>query len=189
MSDDVFRLKAVANDLIARAWRADEEMGVDRLHYLCFFAQGWAAAVHGRALMDELPEARPHGLRYRGLVEEYGDQPGRIDRLARIVERRLRRRTSTPALPAGHWAEEAIDRVWDTYGGLTEAGLVMEALRHNHPWAATRDANPGIANPTVPFALMRDHYRAIAEAERARHVAARRARLRLVASDGIAIAS
>jgi uncharacterized phage-associated protein len=189
VAHEIFRLKAVANDLVARAWRAGEEMGVDRLHYLCFFAQAWVAAVHDRPLMDELPEARGHGIRYRGLVDEFGDQPARIERFARSVDRRLRRWDSHPRLVPGHWAEDTIDRVWDVHGALTEAGLVMEGLKHGHPWEITRDANPGFANPTIPFGLMRDHYREVARAERARHIAAARARFRIVASDGVAIAS
>ncbi|PDZ12351.1 hypothetical protein, partial [Bacillus anthracis] len=60
-----------------------------------------------------------------------------------------------------------LDNIWNSYGKYT--GIALSEMRHaaGSPWDQTWRQSAGIRNVSIPFELMRDHFKRAADKAKA----------------------
>jgi uncharacterized phage-associated protein len=96
-----------------------------KLQKLCYYAQAWSLALHGKPLFPEAIEAWAHGPVVRGLYARFRSNTWQaIDPTALKTDPLARLSPSDI---------ELLDTIWHRYGGLT--GRQLERQTHSEaPW-------------------------------------------------------
>lgn len=160
--------KAVANEFLKVAEKEGKKLTPMQLIKLVYFAHGWHLALTGDPLINENVEAWRYGPVIPSLYHEFkvfGN--GVINREATrfdfvktetgaftLVQRK-------PEIPAGSYASQLIQRVWDVHKHLSAIQLSNMTHQPDSPWTLT----PGkeFKGTDIPNEVIKDYFRKVAE--------------------------
>ncbi|MTV38050.1 Panacea domain-containing protein [Duganella radicis] len=159
--------KSIANYFIERAKASGEQLNPMKLQKLVYYAAGWFAGYTGKPLLNEAPQAWQYGPVFPSLYQafkEFGSRP--VSKKASTFDAQ-RFDFVEASEPEDSAIRQFLDNVWNSYRRYTDIALSEMSHAAGSPWDLTWRRSDGIRNVSIPFELMRDHFRLAAEKAKA----------------------
>ena len=159
--------KSLANYFIERAKSSGDSISPMKLQKLVYYAAGWYAGYTGMSLVDEAPQAWQYGPVFPSLYHEFKELgSGAISKKAAALDTSTFNFTEVPE-PQDPAIRKFLDNIWNSYGKYT--GIALSEMTHagGSPWDQTWQQSAGVRNVSIPFELLRDHFKQAAEKARA----------------------
>jgi len=151
--------KSIANYFIERAKVSGDQLSPMKLQKLVYYAAGWFAGYTGNPLVDEAPQAWQYGPVFPSLYQEFKEfGSGAISKKATVFDF-SKFNFVEAAEPEDSAVRKFLENVWDSYGKYT--GIALSEMTHaaGSPWDQTWQLASGVRNMSIPFELVRDHFK------------------------------
>ncbi|MER9658557.1 type II toxin-antitoxin system antitoxin SocA domain-containing protein [Mesorhizobium sp. M0159] len=145
--------RAIANEILKRAWKRDLKITKMHLIKLVFLVHGWSLAFFDEPLVDGQPQVWKLGPVYPKLynaLSGYTSQP--VNKLLTDEFMELPYAADDLALPA----KRLITNVVDSYGKMHAFSLSDLTHKDGSPWATTLEDSGNYAS--IPEATMKEYY-------------------------------